>query len=212
MSEVRTLIEALVERGIDPIEAAEIITRAAIHGAATARPPRSSAAERQARYRERKRASQTVTDRHQPSPTVTKHNKPSQTVTRDAPSLDKEGLPQTPSQEINPSPKNPPKGGQKRGSRLPPDWELSEENRRYAAEKNLSPAQIEREASQFRDYWLAKPGKDGVKLDWDATWRTWVRNVVKWQEARAGPESSRTPNFDRLRQKRQLEQQTGEPR
>lgn len=27
----------------------------------------------------------------------------------------------------------------------------------------------------FRDYWTAKPGKDGCKLDWDATFRIWVR-------------------------------------
>lgn len=27
----------------------------------------------------------------------------------------------------------------------------------------------------FRDYWTAKPGKDGCKLDWDATFRLWVR-------------------------------------
>lgn len=27
----------------------------------------------------------------------------------------------------------------------------------------------------FRDYWISKPGKDGVKLDWTATWRNWVR-------------------------------------
>jgi len=29
---------------------------------------------------------------------------------------------------------------------------------------------------RFHDYWTAKPGKDGVKLDWYATWRNWVRN------------------------------------
>lgn len=28
----------------------------------------------------------------------------------------------------------------------------------------------------FHDYWIAKPGKDGLKLDWEATWRNWVRN------------------------------------
>lgn len=28
----------------------------------------------------------------------------------------------------------------------------------------------------FRDYWIAKPGKDGRKLDWTATWHNWVRN------------------------------------
>lgn len=28
---------------------------------------------------------------------------------------------------------------------------------------------------KFRDYWTAKPGKAGTKLDWLATWRNWVR-------------------------------------
>jgi hypothetical protein len=28
----------------------------------------------------------------------------------------------------------------------------------------------------FCDYWVAKPGQSGVKLDWLATWRNWVRN------------------------------------
>lgn len=59
MSEVRALIEQLVAAGVDPIEAAEVVARAAIHGAATA-PHRSAAAIRQERYR-RNKASQTAT-------------------------------------------------------------------------------------------------------------------------------------------------------
>jgi uncharacterized protein YdaU (DUF1376 family) len=30
---------------------------------------------------------------------------------------------------------------------------------------------------QFKDYWVAQAGQKGVKLDWDATWRNWVRNT-----------------------------------
>jgi uncharacterized protein YdaU (DUF1376 family) len=33
--------------------------------------------------------------------------------------------------------------------------------------------------ANFRDFWIAKPGKDGTKLDWLATWRTWVRREAK---------------------------------
>ena len=29
--------------------------------------------------------------------------------------------------------------------------------------------------AKFSDHWTAKAGKDGVKLDWFATWRNWVR-------------------------------------
>jgi len=37
---------------------------------------------------------------------------------------------------------------------------------------------MSREAERFRDYWIAKPGKDGVKLDWAATWRNWMRRFA----------------------------------
>jgi len=40
---------------------------------------------------------------------------------------------------------------------------------------------------RFRDYWQAKPGKDGVKLDWLATWRNWVRGERVQPAPRAGP-------------------------
>ena len=29
----------------------------------------------------------------------------------------------------------------------------------------------------FRDYWIAQPGSKGVKADWTATWRNWIRNT-----------------------------------
>ena len=38
-------------------------------------------------------------------------------------------------------------------------------------------------AYKFRDYWLAKAGKDGAKLDWSATWRNWVRNSLEFSPA-----------------------------
>lgn len=30
--------------------------------------------------------------------------------------------------------------------------------------------------AQFSDYWSSLPGSKGVRLDWTATWRNWVRN------------------------------------
>ena len=29
---------------------------------------------------------------------------------------------------------------------------------------------------RFRDHWIAQPGQKGVKTDWHATWRNWVKN------------------------------------
>lgn len=57
MSEIRVLIEQLVKAGVDPVEAAEVVSRAAIHGAASAPRGRSAGAIRQERYR-RNKASQ----------------------------------------------------------------------------------------------------------------------------------------------------------
>ncbi|TWB61674.1 hypothetical protein FBZ98_1011019 [Rhizobium sp. ERR 922] len=54
MSEIRELIEKLVAAGVDPVEAAEVVSRAAIHGAASAPKARSAGAIRQERYRRNK--------------------------------------------------------------------------------------------------------------------------------------------------------------
>ncbi|MFQ6161417.1 DNA replication protein [Sinorhizobium meliloti] len=62
MSEIRALIEQLVAAGVDPIEAAEIVTRAALHGAANAPKQRSAGAIRQERYRRNKASQMTVSD------------------------------------------------------------------------------------------------------------------------------------------------------
>ena len=53
---------------------------------------------------------------------------------------------------------------------LPDDWE-------YWANKQRPDLNAKLVADQFKDYWIAQPGQKGVKLDWEATWRNWVRNT-----------------------------------
>lgn len=62
-----------------------------------------------------------------------------------------------------------------KGSRLPKDWALPAEWETWcrAARPDLEPKAV---ADGFRDFWVAKAGQGGVKLDWEATWRNWVRN------------------------------------
>lgn len=62
------------------------------------------------------------------------------------------------------------------GSRLPDNWEPSAQLIDWAkAERpDVDPS---REANAFRDFWRAKPGKDGRKTDWDATFRNWIRRT-----------------------------------
>lgn len=33
------------------------------------------------------------------------------------------------------------------------------------------------ETERFTDYWVAAPGQRGVKTDWTATWRNWMRKA-----------------------------------
>lgn len=68
-----------------------------------------------------------------------------------------------------------------RGTRLPADFTLSQELIDYTREK--APAvDLARELEGFRDYWASVPGQKGVKLDWSATWRTWVRRAQERAE------------------------------
>ena len=62
-----------------------------------------------------------------------------------------------------------------KGSRLAKDWELPTEWKDWA-QGDRADLDCQTTADTFRDYWVAKPGKDGVKLDWQATWRNWVRS------------------------------------
>lgn len=65
---------------------------------------------------------------------------------------------------------------QNRGTRITPDWTPLEPERAFAKTEGFSDWEIQREAQKFRDYWTACAGAKGVKLDWSATWRQWIRS------------------------------------
>jgi hypothetical protein len=62
------------------------------------------------------------------------------------------------------------------GKRLASDFSYPKEWEEFCIETRpeLHPT---RTFDQFKDYWIAQPGQKGVKLDWFATWRNWVRNT-----------------------------------
>ncbi|WP_187289418.1 hypothetical protein [Xylanimonas cellulosilytica] len=48
-----------------------------------------------------------------------------------------------------------------------------------------------RATAAFIDYWRAKPGQNGVKVDWPATWRNWMRReATSGQPAKAAAPSN----------------------
>jgi hypothetical protein len=91
------------------------------------------------------------------------------------PSNDDETLQKRPSNAIDTEADTDKKQNSKRGSRLANDWVLPNEWE-YWSNKERPDLNAMQVADQFKDFWCAKPGKDGVKLDWAATWRNWVRN------------------------------------
>jgi uncharacterized protein YdaU (DUF1376 family) len=62
-----------------------------------------------------------------------------------------------------------------RGSRLSADWVLPKEWEDWAKQERPD-LNLQSVGEQFRDYWSAKAGSGSTKLDWQATWRNWVRN------------------------------------
>jgi hypothetical protein len=84
--------------------------------------------------------------------------------------------------------KDPPseglKEGSSRGRKLPPNWRPTDDDWAEAC-CALGSRRAEIELAKFRDYWPAKPGSAGRKLDWDATWRNWVRKAA--EQLPAGP-------------------------
>lgn len=64
-----------------------------------------------------------------------------------------------------------------RGSRLPLGWSPASELIAWA-KKERPDLPVHREIDSFIDYWRSVAGPKGVKLDWDATFRNWIRRAT----------------------------------
>ena len=70
------------------------------------------------------------------------------------------------------------KKNDRRGSRISEGWKPKPET--VATIRSEYPSlDLAHEHKLFIDYWLACPGQRGVKLDWEATWRGWMRRSGK---------------------------------
>ena len=64
-------------------------------------------------------------------------------------------------------------------SRIPDDFKVTDKHRLWAeANRMPSPDSL---IDGFIDFWKAKAGQNGTKVDWDATFRTWMRNTKQRQ-------------------------------
>lgn len=69
-----------------------------------------------------------------------------------------------------------------RGTRLPDDWapdpiEHAHSWHQIARSRALTVGQVAEAQAKFKDHWRAAPGQRGVKVDWEATWRNWLRGT-----------------------------------
>lgn len=92
--------------------------------------------------------------------------------------------------QLEPSSKNP---SNARGTRLTSAWQPSQAEIDFALNTGWTREHVEIEVAKFRDYWVAQPGQKGVKLDWPATWRNWVRRNLPSNSQR--PPGNRQENY-----------------
>jgi uncharacterized protein YdaU (DUF1376 family) len=62
------------------------------------------------------------------------------------------------------------------GKRLASDFSFPKEWEDFCVEQRPELNSV-KTFDQFKDYWIAQAGQKGVKLDWFATWRNWVRST-----------------------------------
>ena len=67
------------------------------------------------------------------------------------------------------------KKGVASASRLPAEWSPTDADIAYCKTERPD-INVARTVDSFRDYWHAKAGAGARKVDWAATWRSWVRN------------------------------------
>lgn len=69
----------------------------------------------------------------------------------------------------------PPKSS--RGTRLPDDWQPSDDDLEVARKEGLSDEETQRAATEFRNYWCSR-SRDATKLSWPKTWHNRILDVA----------------------------------
>lgn len=98
-------------------------------------------------------------------------------------------------------PKSTPGSKSKRGTRLSKDWIIPDEWAAWAKGERpeLDDRMLKAMADSFKDYWVSKSGANATKLDWEATWRNWVRNQrLGNQRASPGGTQSNYTDLDKI--------------
>lgn len=92
----------------------------------------------------------------------------------------------------------PTSGDGRRGTRLPDNFEPTDEMKAWA--RKDCPLTTYRDHEMFVDHWRAQTGQRAVKRDWIATWRNWMRRTQENRERTSNYQRSRPAPVDKMAQ------------
>lgn len=195
-----SVIEGMEAQGADPaaiLQAVKAIAKSEALASAQIEDQRAQNRARQARWRNARKEAEKA------NVSITSHNVTNVSETSQASPLSSPLLP-SPTPLTNNPPIIPPpekKVARERASRIPENWALPADWRTWAESEagptglKLSAQRVGIEGDRFRDFWLSKPGKDGEKLNWLATWRNWIRQTLDRQAEAAARSTAVAARF-----------------
>jgi virulence-associated protein VagC len=88
-----------------------------------------------------------------------------------------------------------PRAARSAATRIPDEFELTDERAEYAKARGVNPLPT---FEAFLAYWRSKP-KDNTKLDWNATWHSWVLKDAKDAAQHNAPKPTRFEQIQAMR-------------
>ena len=194
MTVLSDYVARMVDAGMDATEAMQIVAEVFAAGAANVA-ARSSNAARQQRYRDRKKAAETVTNRNE---TVTERNAPNDPQTVTNRNVVTESNAGSLSKRVIDNKKEEGKR-ERRATQIDDGWRP--DDRRWAEARRAlgDDDKVERELRKFTNHALANGRK---AKNWGAAWDNWVDRAVEWAPKNQPPPAGRPMT---VHQQRQLE-------
>lgn len=87
-----------------------------------------------------------------------------------------------------------------RGTRIPNEFHVTPEMQTWF-DANIKGINSRIELEKFIDYWTSQPGQKGVKTDWVATWRNWMRRAS--ESSKNVPQAEQDEALERWRAERE---------
>jgi hypothetical protein len=84
-----------------------------------------------------------------------------------------------------------------RGTRISEGW-MPDPKTVEKVKADLPGLDLASEHEKFVDYFLSVSGSKGVKVDWNATWRNWMRRAKQWSPAGQGSGESKADYFKNM--------------